>query len=70
MTLALIYQAQGRNAEAASIQEDVLAKQKRIMGDNHPHTLTSMHALAITYQAQGRNADAATIQEDVLEKLK
>ena len=66
--LALTYQAQGRNADAAKIQEEVLEKRKRILGEEHPHTLTTMHALASTYQAQGRNADAAKIQEEVLEK--
>ena len=66
--LALTYQAQGRNADAARIQEEVLEKQRRILGEEHPHTLTAMHALALTYQAQGRNADAARIQEEVLEK--
>ena len=68
--LALTYGAQGRNVDAASIQEDVLEKEKRIMGEEHPRTLTAMHNLALTYPAQGRNVDAASIQEDVLEKKK
>jgi hypothetical protein len=65
--LASTYQAQGRNADAATIQEQVLEKRKRIQGEEHPHTLTAMHNLALTYQAQGRNADAATIQEEASE---
>jgi tetratricopeptide (TPR) repeat protein len=60
--LALTYQAQGRNAEAAAIQEQVLEKGRRILGEEHPDTLSAMHALALTYQAQGRNADAAANQ--------
>ena len=68
--LAWTYQAQGRNADAAQILEEVLEKRRRILGDEHPHTLTAKHALALTYQAQGRNADAnaAQIQEEVVEK--
>ena len=68
--LALTYQAQGRNVDAARIQEDVLKKRSRILGEEHPHTLAAMYTLAWTYSTQGRNADAARIQEDVLEKRK
>ena len=64
-SLALIYQAQGRNADAASIQEGVLEKRKQILGEEHPDTLTTMHDLAYTYEAQGRNADAGRIQKEV-----
>ena len=66
--LALTYQAQGRNADAAEMQEQVLKKGRKILGDDHPDTLSAMHALALTYQAQGRNADAAEMQEQVLKK--
>jgi tetratricopeptide (TPR) repeat protein len=66
--LAWTYQSQGRNADAARIQEEVLEKRRRILGEEHPDTLGAMHALALTYQSQGRNADAARIQEEVLEK--
>ena len=63
--LALTYQAQGRNADAAKIQEEVLEKSRGILGEEHPDTLSTLHNLASTYQAQGRNADAAKIQEDI-----
>ena len=68
--LALTYQVQGRNTDAAGIQEQVLEQRRRIQGEEHPHTLTAMHNLALTYQAQGRNADAAGIQEQVMEKCR
>jgi len=38
-TLAFTYQAQGRNADAAAIQEQVLEKRRRILGEEHPDTL-------------------------------
>jgi hypothetical protein len=39
--LAFTYQAQGRNADAARIQEEVLEKERRILREEHPHTLTA-----------------------------
>ena len=68
MSLLGHIESQGRNADAANIQEEVLEKRRRISGEEHPDTLGAMHTLASTYQAQGRNVDAAKIQEEVLEK--
>ena len=39
--LALTYQAQGRNADAARIQEQVLEKRRRVQGEEHPDTLSA-----------------------------
>jgi len=66
--LASTYWAQGRMAEAAALQEEVLEKHRRILGAEHPDMLTSMGNLALTYWAQGRMAEAAALQEEVLEK--
>ena len=52
------------------LQEEVLEKSKRILGDDHPDTLTTMNNLAVTYRAQGKTAEAAVLQEEVLEKRK
>lgn len=66
--LALTYWAQGRNAEAVRIQEEVLGEWRAILGEGYPNTLTTMHSLALTYLAQGRNVEAARIQKEVLER--
>ena len=58
--LASAYQQQGKMTEAANMQEQVLAKRKAILGDDHPDTLTSMAHLASTYQQQGKSEVAAT----------
>jgi hypothetical protein len=63
-----LYLAQGRTAEAAVLQEEVLEKRQRILGAEHPNMLTSMLHLASSYLAQGRTAEAAALQEEVLEK--
>ena len=41
---------------------------RRMLGVEHPDTLTSMNNLASTYWAQGRTAEAAALQEEALEK--
>jgi len=42
--LAATYRDQGRRAEAAALQEEVLEKRRRILGVEHPDTLRSMTA--------------------------
>jgi len=54
-------------ADAAALQEEALEKQKKILGPDHPNTLTSMGNLALVYLDQGRTGDAAGLQE-LLEK--
>jgi len=38
------------------MHEKVLAKEKVILGEDHPSTLTSMHNLADTYRQQRKRA--------------
>ena len=66
--LGWTYMQQGRAAEAATLQEEVLEKRRRILGEEHPDTLRAMNNLGWTYLQQGRAAEAATLQEEVLEK--
>jgi len=46
----------------------VLQKFRRILGEEHPYTLTAMANLAITYRDQGRMGEAAALPEEVLQK--
>jgi hypothetical protein len=59
---------QGDMAGARLMQEAVLQKWQQLMGDDHPHTLTSMNNLATTMQQQGDLAGARLLQEAVLQK--
>ena len=45
-TLAWTYQLQGRYADAARIQEGVVEKERRILGEEHPNILEAIFALA------------------------
>ena len=44
----------GRCAEAEMIMLDVLATSKRVLGEEHPITLTSVSYLASTYKRPGQ----------------
>ena len=57
------------STEMTKMQEEVLAKHKAILGDDHPETLGSMDNLAWTYQQQGKSAEAK-MQEEVFPKRK
>jgi hypothetical protein len=40
--LAATYRNQGRWKEAEELQVEVMKKRKQVLGDDHPHTLTSI----------------------------
>jgi hypothetical protein len=52
--LALTYRNQGRWKEAEALEVQVMETRKRVLGQEHPDTLTSMANLASTYRNQGR----------------
>jgi hypothetical protein len=50
--LANTLRAQGKLEEAAAMKKEVLEKMQRILGDEHPNTITAMNNSAITILAQ------------------
>ncbi|WP_078652750.1 tetratricopeptide repeat protein [Streptomyces sp. NRRL F-525] len=52
--------------DALDLRERVLADYERILGDDHPNTLTARHNLAISYSDAGRVQDALNLRERVL----
>ena len=48
-------------------QEEVLEARRRVLGEEHPDTLTAANNLAQTLRAQGELARAGELQEGVLE---
>ena len=61
--------AQGDLAGARKLQELVLEVRARLLGKEHPNTLTSMNNLAQTLYTQGDLAGARKLQELVLEAM-
>lgn len=43
---------------------------KKVLGEEHPNTLHTMHNLAVTYDSQGRYKEAEALQVGVLELRK
>jgi hypothetical protein len=61
INLASMYGAQGKTGEAAALGEEVLEKHRRILGAQHPDTLTSMNNLALTYSTHGKTGEVAAL---------
>ena len=65
--LASTYWNQGRWKEAEELEVQVMETRKRLLGAEHPSTLTSMSNLALTYWNQGRWNEAEELQVQVME---
>jgi hypothetical protein len=64
--LGLALGALGDHAGARELLEQTLAAQRRVLGDEHPNTLTSMNNLAATLGASGGRAGARELLEQTL----
>ena len=53
-------------AQAIVIGERLVADQERVLGPDHPDTLTSRDNLAVDYQEAGRTAEAISLHEQAL----
>ena len=56
--LASLYWRQGKYAQAEPIRARVVELQRRVLGEEHPATLTSMNNLALLASYQGKYAEA------------
>ena len=59
--LARLYREQGNHAEAETLFGKVLEVRRRVLGNDHPDTLTSMNNLAQVYDDEGKFADAGPL---------
>ncbi|KAI1666456.1 AAA superfamily ATPase [Pyrenophora tritici-repentis] len=60
----------GRYEEAEELQVQVMQARKRVLGDEHSDTLSSMASLASTYWKQGRWKEAEELQVQVMQARK
>ncbi|KAH8727406.1 kinesin light chain 3 [Phaeosphaeriaceae sp. PMI808] len=65
---AMSLHSDGRYKEAEELEVQVMQTWKRVLGDEHPDTLTSMANLASTYSKQGRSREAEGLQVQVMQK--
>ena len=64
--LAWALRDMGRYAEARELDEDTLARNRRVRGDDHPDTLVSASALAVDLNNLGEYQAARELTEDAL----
>ena len=68
--LRSVYVDGGRWKEAEKLEVLVMETSKRVLGEEHPDTLTSMGNLALTYWNQGRWKEAEVLEVSVMEMRK
>ena len=64
--LADTYVQTGRLDEAITLYEQILEDYARVLGENHPQTLSACNDLATCYQEAGRLDEAITLFEQVI----
>ena len=64
--LAAAYQATGRTAEAIPLLAQTLAGRERLLGPDHPDTMSSRNNLARAYREAGRITDAIPLVQQTL----
>ncbi len=64
--LALLYQAQGRYAEAEPLHKRALAIFEKALGPEHPDMALNLYNLALLCQAQDRYAEAEPLHKRAL----
>jgi tetratricopeptide (TPR) repeat protein len=70
VSLARVYEKQGRWEEATNLKTSVLETQKRLFGNEHPMTLLSMLDMASWYEKQGCRTEVIALREKVLDSRK
>ena len=63
----LVFYEAGYWKEAEQLEVPVMETKKRVLGEEHPSTLTSMANLASTYRSQGRWKEAEQLDVQVSE---
>ncbi|KAL5386219.1 hypothetical protein DPSP01_004302 [Paraphaeosphaeria sporulosa] len=67
---AMTLYSDGRYEEAKELEVQVMETRKRVLGEEHPDTLTSIANLASTYRNQGRWKEAEELEVQVMETRK
>ena len=65
-SLARLFEDQGRYGEAEPLYEEAKRIDERVLGPEHPGTLTAVNNLAGLYESQGRYAEAEPLYERAL----
>ncbi|MCK9900201.1 tetratricopeptide repeat protein [Frankia sp. Cpl3] len=69
-TLAITHDILGHHQAARQLDEDTLARSRRVLGDDHPDTLSSAGNLAVRLSALGEHQAARQLDEDTLARYR
>jgi hypothetical protein len=64
--MGILLWSQGRLAEAEPYSRKALEGRRRVLGDEHPDTLNSIHTMGVLLRSQGRLADAQPYYREAL----
>jgi hypothetical protein len=70
LTKSTTYRNQGRWDQAEELEVQVMETSKRVLGAEHPSTLTSMNNLAFTWQGTGRETGALRLMQQCVQLRK
>jgi len=68
--LANTYTSQGKYTDAEVLYKQCLEKRKKLHGESHHETLSTMTNLAVVYYSQGKYRDAEVLFKQCLDKMK
>jgi tetratricopeptide (TPR) repeat protein len=68
-TLAVLYHAQNKYAQAEPLYQRVLTLLEQTIGSDHPTLATTLNNLAVVYEAQGKYGAAAPLYQRALALL-
>jgi tetratricopeptide (TPR) repeat protein len=68
-TLAVLYHAQNKYAQAESLYQRVLKRLEQTIGLDHPTLATTLNNLAVVYEAQGKYEEAVFLYQRALALL-
>lgn len=61
--LAMLYQVQERDEQAASLYQQALHTREQLLGLDHPDTVSTFNRLATPYREQGKHRQAELLSQ-------
>lgn len=69
--LAAVFCDHGRFEDALPLEVAALADRTRLLGEDHPDTLTALNNLAMTYDRMGKYAEVSLLlHSDVIDRFR
>jgi tetratricopeptide (TPR) repeat protein len=69
-TLADVYENLGKLDAAVALQEEALTTRRRILGEDHPDTISSINSMGVLFVRSGRLEEAEAYYKEAIEKAR